>query len=284
MRKHKRPANHVEPAFVHDLVHKVLKQGENHGHELPARQSREHVKSTSSPGITAMSITTSAALVDALQTHAILEPAQLDEVARSLQSRFADARTGRRTAQARVAHWLPGQPSCSMGVVPFGAGAVSLAGTAWRGWHGAGFQGSASAHEPDRGIQRSFAGLLANPDSVLHFQREIRLAARLDHPNLVRAHDAAQVGKTHFLVMEYAEGIDLQNLVQQSGRLPLEQAADYIRQAALGLQHAAERGIVHRDIKPSNLQVTAQGTASRFLTWAWPGRRQLTANQEKGAR
>jgi hypothetical protein len=53
--------------------------------------------------------------------------------------------------------------------------------------------------------------------------------------------------------MEYVDGIDLARLVRESGPLPVEQACAYIRQAALGLQHAHERGMVHRDIKPSNL-------------------------------
>jgi hypothetical protein len=65
--------------------------------------------------------------------------------------------------------------------------------------------------------------------------------------------------------MEYAEGTDLQHLVQQSGPLPVAQACGYVRQAALGLQHAHERGLVHRDVKPSNLQVTANGAVVKVL-------------------
>jgi serine/threonine protein kinase len=53
--------------------------------------------------------------------------------------------------------------------------------------------------------------------------------------------------------MEYVEGIDLEKWVRQNGPLPIERACDYVRQAALGLQHAHEQGLVHRDIKPSNL-------------------------------
>src|SRR5262249_26826153 len=67
------------------------------------------------------------------------------------------------------------------------------------------------------------------------------------------------------LVMEYIEGVDLSRLVRRSGPLPVAQAAAYIRQAALGLQHAHERGLVHRDVKPSNLLVTAQGSTVKVL-------------------
>ena len=60
--------------------------------------------------------------------------------------------------------------------------------------------------------------LLAHSDAVDRFHREIRMAAQLDHPNLVRAHDAAQVGDAHFLVMEYADGTDLHQLVERNLR------------------------------------------------------------------
>ena len=80
------------------------------------------------------------------------------------------------------------------------------------------------------------------------------------------AYDADQVGGSHFLVMEYVEGTDLGRWSKSSGPLPVGEACDYIRQAALGLQHAHERGLVHRDIKPANLLLTADdGTCVKIL-------------------
>jgi hypothetical protein len=73
------------------------------------------------------------------------------------------------------------------------------------------------------------------------------------------AFDAAQVYGAFLLVMEYVEGVDLQRLVEAEGPLPVEAACDYVRQAALGLQHAHERGLVHGDVKPSNLLVSPTG-------------------------
>jgi serine/threonine protein kinase len=97
---------------------------------------------------------------------------------------------------------------------------------------------------------------LANPDAVRRFYREVQAAAQLVHPNIVLAYDAGQAGTIHYFAMEYVEGSDLARLVKEHGPLPIAQACDYIRQAALGLQHAHERGLVHRDIKPHNLLVT----------------------------
>src|SRR5262249_17717364 len=97
---------------------------------------------------------------------------------------------------------------------------------------------------------------LAKPAVVARFHREVQLAAQLAHPNIVTAYDAGRTGDTHYLAMEYVDGINLFHLVRENGPLPVAQACDCIRQAALGLQHAHERDLVHRDIKPSNLLVT----------------------------
>jgi WD40 repeat protein/serine/threonine protein kinase len=97
---------------------------------------------------------------------------------------------------------------------------------------------------------------LANPESVKRFYQEVQLAGQLSHPNIVLAYDAAPAGNTHYFAMEYVEGVDLARLVKEQGRLPLPQACDYVRQAALGLQHAHEKGLIHRDIKPHNLLVS----------------------------
>ena len=88
------------------------------------------------------------------------------------------------------------------------------------------------------------------------FEREIAFSASLNHPNIVRAIDADQIGRRFFLVMEYFAGKDLKAVVKERGQVSVEFACECIRQTALGLQHAFEQGIVHRDIKPSNLLVT----------------------------
>jgi serine/threonine-protein kinase len=87
------------------------------------------------------------------------------------------------------------------------------------------------------------------------FLREVQAAAKLIHANIVTAYDGGEVDGRCFLVMEYVDGPNLDQLVGERGPLPVGLACDMIRQVAHGLQCAFEMGIVHRDIKPSNLLV-----------------------------
>jgi len=98
--------------------------------------------------------------------------------------------------------------------------------------------------------------LVRNAAAVDRFRREVQAAARLHHANIVTAHDAEQAGNLHFLVMEFVDGVDLSQVVRDRGFLPVSEACDYIRQAAIGLEHARQLGMVHRDIKPHNLMLT----------------------------
>jgi len=90
---------------------------------------------------------------------------------------------------------------------------------------------------------------------LARFHREARAAASLDHPNIVRAYDVDNDGDTHYLVMEFVDGRDLQQTVKKGGRMEYATAAEYIRQAAEGLGHAHSNGLIHRDVKPANLLV-----------------------------
>jgi serine/threonine protein kinase len=102
---------------------------------------------------------------------------------------------------------------------------------------------------------------LAGDGSFLErFYREAQAVASLDHPNIMRGFDVGQEGDYHYLVMEFIEGTSLQGLVEVGGPLPFDQAAELIRQAALGLGHAHQAGLIHRDIKPANLLLDLEGT------------------------
>jgi tRNA A-37 threonylcarbamoyl transferase component Bud32 len=98
---------------------------------------------------------------------------------------------------------------------------------------------------------------LGSAEMISRFRREAQASARLRHPNVVEVYASDFEGDTQYLAMEYVAGITLQRLVEQIGPLPLAQACDFVRQAALGLEHAAAQRLVHRDIKPANLMVVA---------------------------
>ena len=95
--------------------------------------------------------------------------------------------------------------------------------------------------------------------SLQRFYREARAVAAVDHPNLVRAYDIDEDEGLHFLVMEFVDGINLQDLVKKFGQLDLLRACHYMYGSAVGLHHASEMGLVHRDIKPANILVERTG-------------------------
>jgi serine/threonine protein kinase len=99
-----------------------------------------------------------------------------------------------------------------------------------------------------------------DPVALERFHREAKAVAALDHPNIVRAYDVGQDNELHWLALEYVDGTSLQQLVRTSGPLSVSRAADYLRQAAEGLQHAYLSGLIHRDIKPGNLVLDRSGT------------------------
>jgi serine/threonine-protein kinase len=99
-----------------------------------------------------------------------------------------------------------------------------------------------------------------NEEAVRRFKREVEVSSRLSHPNIVTAYDYNQEDGVHYLVMDYVDGVDLFRLVKTQGPQSADRALDYLLQAARGLEHAHERGVIHRDIKPSNLLVDREGT------------------------
>lgn len=98
-----------------------------------------------------------------------------------------------------------------------------------------------------------------NEEAAARFQREIRAAGKLNHRSIVSATDAGQQQGTHYLVMEYIDGMDLSRIARLVGRLKIADACELARQVALGLSYAHAEGIVHRDVKPSNLMLDEHG-------------------------
>jgi serine/threonine protein kinase len=94
---------------------------------------------------------------------------------------------------------------------------------------------------------------MRQPEAIARFHREMKAVGNVDHANIVRAYDAGEVDGKHFLAMELLDGVDLAALADREGPLAVADACELVRQAAMGLHHAHQAGLVHRDVKPSNL-------------------------------
>ncbi|HKB42460.1 MAG TPA: serine/threonine-protein kinase, partial [Gemmataceae bacterium] len=95
-----------------------------------------------------------------------------------------------------------------------------------------------------------------DPQYLGRFQREARLASRLNHPNVVRVFQVGVSGDLHYIVMDCIEGDTLDEVLKRRGKLPPTEAVRIVFLALLGLQHIHEQGMVHRDLKPANLMLT----------------------------
>jgi serine/threonine-protein kinase len=201
-----------------------------------------------------MSIQSVEALLEVLRRVQLLTPEQIDEVARELGPHYADPLTlaeylaeidwltGYQVERLFLGQWdqLVIGPYQLLAVL--GQGGISEVFKAWDT-----VRGRIVALKV---LQQHLAD---NPDAVRQFQREREAVTRLSHPNIIRTYDADAVDGFPYFAMEFVEGMDLDCFVHRVGPLPVEQASDYVRQVAQGLQHAHQLGLVHRDIKPANL-------------------------------
>jgi eukaryotic-like serine/threonine-protein kinase len=105
-------------------------------------------------------------------------------------------------------------------------------------------------------------------ERLARFQREAKMLAALNHPNIASIYGFEDSGNVHALVMELVPGETLQQQIAREGPLPLEEALGICSQIAEALEAAHEKGIIHRDLKPANVKVTPEGR-SRCWTSAW---------------
>ena len=115
--------------------------------------------------------------------------------------------------------------------------------------------------------------LTSDPERLARFEREAKVLAALNHPNIAGIHQIAEADGKRLLVMELVEGEDLAERLAR-GALPVEEATPIALQVAEGLEAAHERGIVHRDLKPANVRITPDGQAKILdfgLAKAWEG-------------
>src|SRR5579863_2932152 len=98
-----------------------------------------------------------------------------------------------------------------------------------------------------------------DPERLSRFQREAKMLAALNHPNIATIHGLEQSSGTSYLVMELVSGETLQERVKRDGAVPVEEALAIAKQIAEALEAAHEKGIIHRDLKPANVKVTPEG-------------------------
>jgi WD40 repeat protein/serine/threonine protein kinase len=235
----------------------VIAAAKKYDQDLPHVNGRLAVRGRTMP------IDSPAELVRLIETYRLLEPGQFRQLTQSLLASFAEPRA---LAQDLVRRgWLS----------PFQArrlfhdrgqelvlGPYTLMDRLGKGGMGAVYKARHQVFNRLVALKVIDKEYLDNPDAVRRFYREVRAAAQLVHPNIVLAYDADEIDGHQVLCMEYVDGIDLDRLVKDKGPLPIHKACDYVRQTALGLQHAFERDMVHRDIKPSNLLLARVKTAA----------------------
>lgn len=207
-----------------------------------------------------MAIDSSASLLDALTHNRLLSSEQLREVRQVLQPRCSNPRDLAKELLRRS--WLTvyqvnqlfNRHGQKLLLGPYrlldliGEGGVSQV---FKAWH--------TGRDCVVALKVIRLEMLSNAEAVGRFRREMAAVAALAHPNIVQAFDINLDGDLHYFAMEYVAGTDLSKHVQLVGPLPARLACDYIHQAALGLQHVHEHGLVHRDIKPQNLLLTQGG-------------------------
>ncbi len=124
-----------------------------------------------------------------------------------------------------------------------------------RGGMGAVYRATHKHLKKDVAIKLLPAEAIGNGIAITRFKREIESVGKLNHPNVVHAMDAGLTEGGRFLIMELVPGADLSRIVAGGKSLAIGDACEMVRQAALGLQHAHEQGLIHRDVKPSNLML-----------------------------
>jgi serine/threonine protein kinase len=98
-----------------------------------------------------------------------------------------------------------------------------------------------------------------DPERLSRFQREAKMLAALNHPNIATIHGLEQANGTSYLVMELVSGETLAERVKRDGAVPVEESLTIAKQIAEALEAAHEKGIIHRDLKPANVKVTPEG-------------------------
>jgi len=138
-------------------------------------------------------------------------------------------------------------------------GAYKIVSKIGKGGMGVVYKAYDESLERDVAIKVISTELSSQKEFIERFKREAKSAAALSHPNIIYIHSIGETNDKHYFTMEYVEGKSLEDVLEERSKIPLNEATNYIIQAATGLNAASKKGIIHRDIKPSNLLVTSAG-------------------------
>lgn len=192
------------------------------------------------------------------------------------QTRLADgppAGPSSHTAQTTTASgWLSSSGSISHGRFEPGAiveGRYRIIGLLGRGGMGEVYRADDLRLGQAVAIKLLPDTLSADPQRLVQFHNEVRIARQVSHPNVCRVYDIGDlpiadttpVRHQLYLTMEYVDGEDLSSLLRRIGRLPEDKALDIARQICAGLAAAHARGVIHRDLKPANIMLDSAGQA-----------------------
>jgi serine/threonine protein kinase len=200
-----------------------------------------------------------ASLLDALRHGPLLPDGRLAEaesLTRSLPSPQAVV------AELQKRSWLTeyqGQELCQGNGMALALGPYVLLEKLGEGGMGEVFKARHRFMGREAALKCIHRGLMGRPEFVKRFLREGRAVAQLSHRHVVQIHDVNEANGRYFLAMEYLRGVNLAEHLSRRGWLPASEAAEYVRQACEGMQHAHEKGLVHRDLKPANLMLADSG-------------------------
>ncbi len=209
---------------------------------------------------------TGAGLVEELRKHQVLDEEQLARVDAELHPQHSDAKAlAAEMCRRDLLTYYQAEQLLAGRAAELVLGKYRLLDRLGSGGMGQVFRAYHRILQSVRAVKIIHPDCLTSREAIQRFFREARAVAALKHPNIVVAHDADQEGDRCYFVMEYVPGIDLAHLVKERGALPVGEACDYARQAALGLQHAHDKGMVHRDIKPGNILLSREDGVVKIL-------------------
>ncbi len=205
-----------------------------------------------------MAVTTADEFLDVLEQSELLVPEQFEGARAAVEDGDDAGALAKRLVEARLlTNWQAAQ--IIAGRRSFYLGKYKLIGMLGRGGMGAVFLAEHVTMNRRVALKTISRKVSKEPKVIERFLDEARAVAALDHPNIVQAYSVDEEDERFYLVMEFVDGQNLEQVVRLAGPLEPGVAADYVRQAAEGLEHGHSRNMIHCGIKPSNLLLNRKG-------------------------